>query len=357
MKHANTWTLCALGAAAFSMGAPAWGNSGPVVSNVTANQRGDGSNLIDVTYDLVDADGDPCTVWVNFSDDGGLSWRVPARTFSGDIGMGVAPGNGKAIVWDAGADMPGRVGNFQARVYADDGNGPENTVLVPGGWFPYQNVSDPESWVYVGTFLIDKYEVTNQFYAQFLNSDDPNGNHWDSRMEIDAYGDAGNYYYEAQTGRENYPIRYVSFYDAEAFRDWRNSQTGQTYRLPSAWEWEKAAAWDPVQNHYYLYGFHQDTIDCTWCNYRPAGYCVGDTTSVGSYDGTGGRQDAHSYYGCYDMSGNVWEWTSEVSGSYRVIRGGAWGASATYCQCTYRDNGTPSYRSGNVGFRLVLDPQ
>jgi len=153
-------------------------------------------------------------------------------------------------------------------------------------------------------------------------------------------------------GRDNYPIRYVNYYDAEAFAQWRSNLEGVTYRLPTHHEWEKAAAWDPVEQHYYTYGFHRDSIDCDWCNYND---CYGGPKPVGYLDGTDGRNNAKSYYGCYDVSANVWEWTSEVEGSYRVVRGGAWGNIATYCQCTYRDINSPSQRYFSFGFRLVLD--
>ena len=58
-------------------------NSGPVVSNITASQHADDSKLVDIHYDLADADGDNCTVWVVVSDDGGISWQVPAFTCLG----------------------------------------------------------------------------------------------------------------------------------------------------------------------------------------------------------------------------------------------------------------------------------
>ena len=43
-------------------------NNPPVVSNVTASQRTDGSRLVDIGYDLADADGDACTVSVAVGD-------------------------------------------------------------------------------------------------------------------------------------------------------------------------------------------------------------------------------------------------------------------------------------------------
>ncbi len=288
---------------------------------------------------------------------------MPAFTFSGHVGAGVTPGTNKSVIWDAGNDIPGITGSsFKVRVHADDGKSPGAMVLVSAGWFPYQNTSVPGNWVYVDAFMIDKYEVTNQFYCQFLNNADPAGTHWDVNQEIHRHGDPGAYYYSVQEGREDYPVRYVSYYDAEAFATWRSSVEGATHRLPTAHEWEKAAAWDPVENHYYLYGFHRDTIDCDWCNYDGNGgsgspYCNTGPLPVGSYNGTGGRENAKSHYGCYDMSGNVWEWTSEVSGSYRVVRGGSWSSTAAGCLCTNRSiYDSPSYRYSNHGFRLVLDP-
>ncbi len=117
----------------------ALGNSAPVVSNVSASQRGDDSKLVDIYYNLADADGDNCTVWVVVSLDGGATWSVPAATFSGAVGAGVSPGTNKHVIWDAGKDIPGKSGNFKARVFADDGNGPAPMVMVGAGSFPYQN--------------------------------------------------------------------------------------------------------------------------------------------------------------------------------------------------------------------------
>ena len=322
----------------------AFANSAPVVSNVSANQRGDDSKLVDIRYDLADADGDSCTVWVVVSDNGGATWSVPAFTFAGHIGHGVFPGVNRHVIWDAGHDLVGISSIFKARVFADDGHGP-SMVPVPASYYP-------GSQTYLPAFFIDTYEVTNLRYCEFLNSIDPNPAYWNSSLEITRTSTTERYYYTVIPGREEYPVRYVSLYDAEAFAAWRSSQDGLTYRLPTEQEWEKAAGWDPVEQHSYIYGCHSDTIDCTWCNY--AG-CGGGPTPVGYYNGTGGRKDAKSYYGCYDMSGNLWEWTSSYSGSDRVLRGGAWSDAASRCRVADRIYHTPSTRTNHFGFRLVLD--
>jgi hypothetical protein len=95
----------------------------PVVANVAFAQRTDGSGLVDVTYDLADPDSPALTVVLEASDDGGASWTYAVSTMSGDVGSGVTPGAGKAIVWDFGTDHPGEfVGDAQVRVTADDGS-------------------------------------------------------------------------------------------------------------------------------------------------------------------------------------------------------------------------------------------
>jgi len=100
-------------------------NSAPVVSNVTVSQRTDGSKKVDIRYNLSDADGDRCTISVQVSSDDGATWTVPAVTFSGAVGAGVAPGTGKLIVWDCTADLAGVYGtNYKVKVTADDGYEP-----------------------------------------------------------------------------------------------------------------------------------------------------------------------------------------------------------------------------------------
>jgi len=93
----------------------------PVVSNVQFAQRTDGSRLVDVWYDLADADGDTCAVTLLASDDGGATWIMPCATYSGDAGPGVAPGTGRHAVWNLGWDNPGWEGHdYRVRVLASD---------------------------------------------------------------------------------------------------------------------------------------------------------------------------------------------------------------------------------------------
>jgi len=330
-----------------------WANSAPVVSSVSANQRGDDSKLVDIYYDLADADGDSCTVWVVISDNNGLSWSVPAITCTGAVGAGIAPGSNKHIIWDAGRDVPGKIGDFKARVYADDGKG-DPMVLVSAGSYKEDGGLN---WVFVASYMIGKYEVTNAQYAEFLNDADPTSQHWVTTMEIGRSGSSGSYSYTPVEGKEQYPIRYASYYDAEAYCQWKSQITDVNYHLPDKYQWQKAAAWDPVQQKFWTYGFQNSTIDCNWCNYSN---CKGGPTQVGYYNGVNpGTNNAASFYGCYDMSGNVWEWTTEVwSGTYRYGRGGYWSTPGGACVVTYTstDNRfSVGSRYDKVGFRIVME--
>jgi formylglycine-generating enzyme required for sulfatase activity len=177
-------------------------------------------------------------------------------------------------------------------------------------------------------------------------------------------GNPGSYHYEPVSTWVNRPILYVSYYDAVAYAAWLSSKKGCTYRLPTEEEWEKAAGWDPSIQKMWLYGFQEDIIDCSWANYYPGSGSVGAkgcyedwVAPVGTYNGTNGVNNAISYYGCYDMSGNAYEWTTgSPAGTAPVLRGGAWHYNKSYCTTTYRyTNLLPSSGYSTVGFRLVLE--
>ncbi|MFT5314496.1 MAG: hypothetical protein ACI9UK_000316 [Candidatus Krumholzibacteriia bacterium] len=93
----------------------------PSVSNVNMAQRIDGSGLVDITYDVSDADADSVAVSVHFSVDGGIQWDFPALNLTGDVGKNIPVGINKAIVWNAGMipELP-ILANIQVKVLAND---------------------------------------------------------------------------------------------------------------------------------------------------------------------------------------------------------------------------------------------
>ncbi len=122
-------TLLLIVIAALLVPLTAAANSAPVVTNVQAAQRSD-SFIVDITYDVNDAEGDPMWVSVYFSPDGGATWPIRCEAVSGDVGLDVLSGNGRSIEWDAQQDFPGEIANAcSIRILAND--------ELPGPYFDY----------------------------------------------------------------------------------------------------------------------------------------------------------------------------------------------------------------------------
>ena len=98
-----------------------YANTPPVVSNLTATQRTDGTFLVDIYYDVYDAEGDLLEISLQVSDDGGSTWDVDCQLLSGDVGTAIVPDIGKHIVWDMGSEHPDVVDMYKFKVVADDG--------------------------------------------------------------------------------------------------------------------------------------------------------------------------------------------------------------------------------------------
>lgn len=96
----------------------------PVVYELSAAQRMDGSGLVDIAYSLFDANDDLCTVSLALADgiDVDYSYNPDPANLSGDIAEGIAPGMDKAIIWNALAEGITFDGSqFRLKVTADDG--------------------------------------------------------------------------------------------------------------------------------------------------------------------------------------------------------------------------------------------
>ncbi|MCW1969674.1 MAG: bifunctional serine/threonine-protein kinase/formylglycine-generating enzyme family protein [Anaerolineae bacterium] len=163
-----------------------------------------------------------------------------------------------------------------------------------------------------------------------------------------------------RSGKDNHPVNYVSWHDAQAFCKWASGVLGRTVRLPSEAEWEKAARGTDGRT----YPWGEAYPDLTRANY---GTYVHDTTPVGQYSPQG-----DSPYGAVDMAGNLDQWTNSLGKPYpynandgrenmfdtndRVFRGGAWNNYPNNLRCAYRGAGYPTYRGHDVGFRILAPP-
>jgi formylglycine-generating enzyme required for sulfatase activity len=242
-------------------------------------------------------------------------------------------------------------------------------VLIPAGEFQMgdhfnEGSSDelPVHTVYLDAFYIDKYEVTNELYAKFLNEYGRNEDEEGHQLL-----DVSNPYcliefvdgrYRPKAGYEKHPVVEVSWWGAMAYARFYGK------RLPTEAEWEKAARGGLVGKRY------------PW----------GDEIShdMANYDGTGGRDrwdgtaPVGSFppngYGLYDMAGNVWEWCADWydenyysrsprrnprgpdSGGDRVVRGGSWLSNPNNLRAAYRNYcRDPLLTYYNVGFRCAQD--
>ncbi|MEM8807998.1 MAG: SUMF1/EgtB/PvdO family nonheme iron enzyme [Cyanobacteria bacterium P01_G01_bin.38] len=147
-------------------------------------------------------------------------------------------------------------------------------------------------------------------------------------------------------GQANHPVVLVSYEDVLAYARWRGAeQTGGTYRLPTADEWEKVARGD--DGRYFPWGNDWQETATNWQGSREAG-----TSAVATYP------LSRSLYGVEDMAGNVFEYTSTLAsgGQRAVMKGCAWDDLPGFCRAAYRHTRPIESRHILFGFRLVWVP-
>lgn len=160
--------------------------------------------------------------------------------------------------------------------------------------------------------------------------------------------------------KPNHPVVQVSWYDANAYCKWLSRQTGFSFGLPTEAEWEYSAAGGRARR--WAFG---DVYSAAKANLEGT-----DTSAVGRFP--------PNELGCYDMTGNVYEWCSDwyseswsaaghrlegsptfdpsgsVVGARRVVRGGSWFDGEDDSRCANRFAAEPGLSSANWGFRCCL---
>ena len=212
-------------------------------------------------------------------------------------------------------------------------------VFVEGGTFTMGSPSGgydnerPTRQVTLGSFNIGKYPVTQ--------------GQWEAVMDKNP---------SSFLNGDDYPVERVSWNEVQTFISKLNAATGKNYRLPTEAEWEYAAR-GGNRSREYVYSGGNNVDSVAW----HSGNSGGRTRPVAA--------KAPNELGIFDMSGNVWEWCSDVyeiypsvaqtdpqgpsDGKYRVYRGGGWGNAAGYCRITSRYFYVPSNRGYDIGFRLA----
>ena len=144
----------------------------------------------------------------------------------------------------------------------------------------------------------------------------------------------------------NLPVEQVSWNDVQEYLTKLNQKTGRQYRLPTEAEWEYACYGGSRTD----YCGSNDIDAVAWYEGNSGGglFSSGYTHPVGQLQANG--------YGLYDMSGNIWEWTSdcwEGNCTNRVLRGGSWYFIPFYVRAAYRLRHDTSFRDYFFGFRLA----
>jgi iron(II)-dependent oxidoreductase len=268
-----------------------------------------------------------------------------------------------------------------------------DSVIVPGGpfvmgapegargEFVYDN-ERPAQEVTLPAFRIDRALVTNRQYLRFMEDGgyvrselwSPAGWSWLQEVQARAPGHwrpsrgtcGPGWASEWQVvtfGRlrppdPDCPVVHVSWYEADAYARWAGA------RLPSEAEWEKAAAWDPALGRARRYPWGDEPWEPGRANLDQARL----EPLPARVHAEGG-----SAYGCLQMLGDVWEWTSgwfdgypgfvsfpyreysEVffGKTYRVLRGGSFATRAEVARCTFRNWDHPERRQIFAGFRCA----
>ncbi len=239
------------------------------------------------------------------------------------------------------------------------------TVEIPAGDFlmgsplidGIPEAEQPQHSVTLPRFRIGRYPVTNKEYDAFISQT--------GRIVSPESGWPG----QSPDGDKLYhPVEGVTFFEALIYCQWLSEQTGRTYRVPSEAEWEKAARGE--DGRIYPWG---NTWVAIRCHFKAE-----SSAAVDAYP-------AQNEIGCYDMIGNIREWTCTIWGEKRrepdkryrypwvddgrndieagvhlrrVYRGGGYDDPRDRLRCSSRDGyspdkpGPPGRRHG---FRIVLE--
>jgi formylglycine-generating enzyme required for sulfatase activity len=272
---------------------------------------------------------------------------------------------------------------------SDQVNLNRDLALVPAGEFFMGSpkgsggFSDeqPQRLVYVSAFWIDRYEVTNVAYLQFVRATghrapanpNPAVTLWEQGAPV--------------PGIETHPVVNVSWDDAVAYCQWAGK------RLPTEAEWEKAAR--GTDGRRYPWGNEWDLTLANSASYwagRTVEFKGGEEWKAFWVSGEGARISKEhgvkgevltmpvgsfpqgvSPYGLFDMAGNVAEWVQDWYEPYfylnappadpqgpggillKAMRGGSWLKPAASLRTTDRDYGYPDDRPSGTGFRCAKD--
>ena len=266
---------------------------------------------------------------------------------------------------------------------------PDDMAMIPAGEFLMGSPDDgvsfdderPQRNVFIDSFRIDRHEVTNARYQQFVAATGhPAPSHQKPGLTLWVHG-------IPLPGSERHPVVNVSWEDAVAYCRWQGK------RLPTEAEWEKASR--GAEGRRYPWGNDWDITRANSASYWAgrtvefkngeewkAFWITGDGASISRERGLNGEvltlpvgsfPGGASPYGLLDMAGNASEWVQDWYEPYsylnaplsnpqgpngqllKVVRGGSWLKPVRNLRASDRDYGYPADRASGIGFRCAKD--
>ncbi len=219
-------------------------------------------------------------------------------------------------------------------------------VYVPEGTYFYGDTKNTNRRQRLQAYYIDKYELTNKQYEQFI-------------QETNAPAPA--FWKHQQLNHPAKPVVGITHSQAMQYAKWVGKQ------LPSEEEWEKAARggvqipdWgktdvyiqtmkNPLEKRIYSWG--DEEVNKKYTNYKHTPTSQEKTMYIGSYP-----LDI-SPYGCYDMMGNVREWTNTTyEQKTKICKGGDWETPPMDLSIHAKVNYLSESSYNTVGVRFILVP-
>ncbi len=219
-------------------------------------------------------------------------------------------------------------------------------IKVTGGTFLMGSSSgeddeSPMHYVTLRNYYIGETEVTQKLWRELMYSNP-----------------------STHTGNQR-PVTNISWNDCMTFVRKLNEQTGLSFALPTEAQWEFAARGGNRSRGYKYSGSDSYSAVANCVEYSFWGELLGYSNSIDNV-----AYHSSNELGIYDMSGNAWEWCYDSYSNYsyseeknpvndggenRVIRGGGYKNTPSYCRTTYRGSKKYDSSAENIGFRLVLN--
>jgi ergothioneine biosynthesis protein EgtB len=261
--------------------------------------------------------------------------------------------------------------------YASQDQSPKTKDQSPPNYdFAFDN-EKPAHQVFMQDYAIDRALVSNGDFLEFIRDGGYQNFRWwfsEGWEVVNRDGWRAPLYWELHDdkwmirdfsglhpaeSKANEPVSHVSFYEASAFAKWSGK------RLPTEEEWEKAAAFDPASGERTAFPWGNDAVGKSKANLFENG--IWAPAPIGALPA------GQNSYGCQQMIGDVWEWTTSDYVPYpgfksefdeyndkwfvnqKVLRGGSYATPQLHIRSTYRNFFHAHERWMVSGFRCARD--